>query len=93
MNDTANTPTRDGRVRRRSAQERACVAGSAEANCAQNTEASGASGESLGKALARAPMEDEEIDADELRAIREGLDDRRAGRVVTTRELERELGN
>ena len=45
----------------------------------------------LAEALARAPMENEEIDADELRAIREGLDDRRAGRVVTTRELEREL--
>ena len=46
----------------------------------------------LGGALARARMENEEIDADEHRAIREGLDDRRAGRVVTTRELERELG-
>ena len=46
----------------------------------------------LEERLAAVPEEDEELGDDEVAAIREGLADRDAGRVVSSEGVKRELG-
>ena len=93
MSETATSPSRTVAHGDDPLGSESASSASGPENPGWGTEASVASGESLGKALARAPLEDEEIDADELRAIREGREDFGAGRAVTARQLEREPGN
>lgn len=45
----------------------------------------------LDRILDSAPYDDEELTEEEHAAIREGLDDIRAGRVYTSEEIEKEL--
>ena len=45
----------------------------------------------LDRILDSAPSDDEELTEEEHAAIREGLDDIRAGRVYTSEEVEKEL--